>query len=132
MNEATVDSDVGMSGVEWNVVTAISVVLAALALLNAVQLLRADRTIADEYMAATQQPQRDTIRRKHEDFRTHVVGATIAAFTIAGLYASVALLGMALQSYRAVDIWFGFLALTTPSVTVMALFLSLMLLCNHC
>lgn len=78
-----------------------NLLLALLASVFAVKLLWMDRRIADEYMAATSGPWRDSVLKKHAKLRKLVIGWCIAGLALAGLYASVALYGMTLQSFWA-------------------------------
>lgn len=97
---ARLDSDVRTSEADGSQITKwASVVLAVLASMRFVILLRMDRAIGEAYMAATRRPQRERTRRKHEMLRKRVIGATIVVFVFAGLHGSAALYGMAFQSF---------------------------------
>ncbi|KAH7723502.1 hypothetical protein AAVH_08981 [Aphelenchoides avenae] len=91
-------------------------------LMYAVRVLRTDRTIADDYMAAIHDPQRDRIRREHEALRKGVIGATVIASVFVGLYGFGALFGMTLQSFSAVDAFFGTLFGAPPFTNCLAVY----------
>ncbi|KAH7722828.1 hypothetical protein AAVH_09643 [Aphelenchoides avenae] len=76
---------------EWHLVLWTNLFLAMLALADAVKTLRMDRRIADKYTAANSGPRRSSILKEHQELRKDVIGASIAAFTLAGLYGSAAL-----------------------------------------
>lgn len=60
-------------------------------------------------MAAANSPRRDIIHSKHKVLCKDIIRAAIVPFAFAGLYAPVALYGMILQSFQAVDECFTFL-----------------------
>ncbi|KAH7700712.1 hypothetical protein AAVH_32165 [Aphelenchoides avenae] len=109
---------------QWQWATWSGLVLAVLHLAAAVLLLRLDRTIADEYMAATPGRGHDGIRRKHEKLRHIVIGAIIVAFTFAGLYGFATLYGMTFVSFWAIDALFLPLLITSPVIHFFLLLLS--------
>ncbi|KAH7722837.1 hypothetical protein AAVH_09652 [Aphelenchoides avenae] len=75
-----------LASFEWHFVMCTNLLLALLASVAAVKLLRMDRWIADKYMAdATWAPGRDRALEKHEKLRKVVICASIVAFTFAGL-----------------------------------------------
>lgn len=98
---------------EWHLVLWTNLFLAMLALADAVKTLRMDRRIADKYTAANSGPRRSSILKEHQELRKDVIGASIAAFTLAGLYGSAALYGTTFQLFSAVQTLFTVLVLTS-------------------
>ncbi|KAH7697682.1 hypothetical protein AAVH_35233, partial [Aphelenchoides avenae] len=64
---------------EWHFVVWTRIFLAIVASAFAVRLVPTDRTIADDYMAATSGPRRDRALEKHENLREVVVGGVSPA-----------------------------------------------------
>ncbi|KAH7699551.1 hypothetical protein AAVH_33345, partial [Aphelenchoides avenae] len=71
---------------EWHWVTWTTLFLALFAWAVAVRLLRRDRKVADQYMAATSGPRRDRVLKKHRKLRKVAVNATVVCYALAGLY----------------------------------------------
>lgn len=136
VDEAGVDIEVSKMTFQWHWVTWTGLFLAVLDLVVAALLLREDRWIADDYMFAAQYRVRyrknekyrkafiDRDRRMHDKLRKTLIGAIAAAFIFTGLYASVALYGMTLQSFSAVDALFLTLLLASSFTNFVISFLS--------
>ncbi|KAH7700610.1 hypothetical protein AAVH_32267, partial [Aphelenchoides avenae] len=79
---------------EWHWVMWTNLFNATVTLVVAVILLRRDRRIADQYMAATSGQRRGRVLKKHRKLRIVVIVGSVAGFILAGLYGSAALYGM--------------------------------------
>lgn len=126
VNEATVDSELRNHEAFWDeVVTWITIVLAALALVDIILVLRASRKIGESYMVAMNLPRRDGLRREHEELRKTVTVATIIAYIFGGFCGSAALYGTTLQTFHAADNFFGLLFLTSLFISSAIFLLSI-------
>lgn len=125
MNETTADIDAGkLTDVEWGIVMLPSVVLAGFALVNVVELLRANRTIGNAYMAATDRPRRYRIRRQHENLRKHLVRVITVTFTFAGLCGFASLYGTTFRSFPDLESFFFLLTFSSCLFNFLVLIVS--------